>query len=186
MSAKGDELVKVQKGELRKDLTNKGDTAWFQAAAKLKQGEVYLSTVEVASNTNEVELRAASPVYHGDKLLGVAVLSMDWSITRDVLAQSVYGKTGYGYVMNDQGFLISHPKYALTDKVTLTDPKYGPLAGLVKDHILKGEKGESKYAFENIEKSVAYTPFKIGASTYSIVVTEPIEEAMALADAPRH
>ncbi|MBP7933729.1 MAG: Cache 3/Cache 2 fusion domain-containing protein [Phycisphaerae bacterium] len=182
MSAKGDELIRIQKGEEQKDLGNKSDAAWFQEATKLKAGEVYLAPVEVAANTQEVELRAVSPVYQGDKLLGVAVLSMDWGITHDVIAQTTYGKTGYAYVMNDKGLLVSHPKYSLIDNVNIGDAKYGPLADLVKTHMSKGEQGYSQYTFEGIEKCVAYEPLKIGASTYSVAVTEPIEEAMAIAN----
>ncbi|MGA2404452.1 MAG: Cache 3/Cache 2 fusion domain-containing protein, partial [Syntrophobacteraceae bacterium] len=92
---KGQEIIKIQKGQLSSDGKSKGDEAWFKETIGLKRGEVYNSGVVVAANTGKPEMRLATPLFVGDRLRGAMVLSLDWEIVWGILKSHVYGKSGY-------------------------------------------------------------------------------------------
>jgi methyl-accepting chemotaxis protein len=105
---------------------------------------------------------------------------MDWKLAWGLLKNRVYAKTGYPYVIDERGVLISHPKYKLNDGVSIADSKYGELADLVNRRMLKGERGQGKYTFEGVEKYVAFTPLNIGQKQYTVAVTAPTKELIEL------
>ncbi|MBN1346905.1 MAG: Cache 3/Cache 2 fusion domain-containing protein [Phycisphaerae bacterium] len=179
---KGQEIVNLKLGKFADQLVSKAQEGWFQAAAKLKPGEVYNSGVVAAANTGAVEMRVAMPVFFGDQFKGMVVLSVDWSLAWELMRDFKFGKTGYAYLINDKGVLISHPKYTLTDNVSLADSKYGRLAELVRQEMLSGKSGVDKYEFEGVDKYVAYFPLKVGGCTYSVAGTCPAEEFLDAAN----
>ncbi len=90
----------------------------------------------------------------------------------------------YLWVINKKGILIydpaskSHPLITLLDNVNLTNPKNGIiLSKVVKDKILKGGTGVSRYIFRNVDKFVGYTYIKkLG---WGLGLTMPTEEFYA-------
>jgi methyl-accepting chemotaxis protein len=64
----------------------------------------------------------------------------------------------------------------------ITDAKYGELATIVKERMIKGEKGVGRYVFEGVDKYVAFAPLKVGGKTYSVAATSPVSEFMAFAE----
>jgi methyl-accepting chemotaxis protein len=122
-----------------------------------------------------------APVYSGDVSHGFAVGYFDWGIVwQYILKPIVLGQTGYLYITNDNGILISHPKYTLADNVDLKDPKYGKLADIVQNKMLKGEAGFDEYIFEGVDKYVAYMPLKLRNQTFVIAATLPVAESSAV------
>jgi len=182
LDAKGNEVIVVKSGQIETNLGSRASSDWFQQAAKLPSGQVYCTPVEIAQNTGEPELRVATPVYVDTHLQGIFVLNADWRLAADLVASRVYGKTGYAYLLNDLGELITHPKYTLKDHKHLTAPENGELARIVKDHMLKGETGSAEYVFEGIAKRVSFQPLKIGGFSYVVAATCPTEEFMVLAN----
>ncbi len=73
----------------------------------------------------------------------------------------------YLWVINKKGLIIfdpsteNHSLITLTDRVNLTNAKNGEvLSDLVKNRILKGGTGVSRYIFRNVDKFVGYTYIK--------------------------
>ncbi len=73
----------------------------------------------------------------------------------------------YLWVINKKGVLIfdpqtiEHPQITLADNIDLTDKANGEaLSLIVKNNILKGETGTSRYKFRNVDKFVGYTYLK--------------------------
>jgi HAMP domain-containing protein len=73
----------------------------------------------------------------------------------------------YLWVINKQGILIydppakAHPLITLPDNVDLTKENNGEaLSVIVKNYILKGKTGVSRYIFRNVDKFVGYTYIK--------------------------
>ncbi len=176
---KGNEVIKIQEGKVDTHLINKADQAWFQEGVKVPAGQVYVAPLEIAANTGLAELRLVAPVHLNGQLKGAVAFSLDWQVVQNRLAQSHFGKTGYGYITDGTGVLVAHPKYGLKDKVSIADDKYGALAEIVREHMLKGEEGTSKYLFEGVFKFVAYRPLPIGKYPYTIAATMPTDEALA-------
>jgi methyl-accepting chemotaxis protein len=179
---KGNEVIVVKNGELTDKLGTRANTEWFQKAAALKPGSAYVTRVEVAQNTGEPEIRLAIPVYHENQVKGVVALNVDWNLIKGIFAGHVYGKTGYPYVIDDQGLLITHPKYTLKDKFSIADEKHGILATIVKEEMLKGKEGLSRYTFEGVDKVVAFVPMKLGEFHYTVAATCPFSELMEMAE----
>ena len=185
LDARGHELIVVKQGKVESKLGTRADQDWFKQAISMKAGEVYFSRIENSLNTGLPELRIAAPVYTGEKPTGVVVLNADWNLVNTLLQRHVYGKTGYPYMINDQGVLLCHPKYTLKDNINLCDASRGPLAAIVKTRMLKGETANDTYEFEGVSKNVAFRPLAIGPFSYVVAVTCPIAESQSVVSALR-
>jgi len=121
VAADGRELVRVDSNNGRPTVTppgqlqSKGGRDYFQAAAKLKAGEVYLSEINLNREHGKVEvphvrtLRAATPVFAPDgDLFGVVVINMNIGPAIDAIsADAMPGVRGY--LANANGDYLSHP-----------------------------------------------------------------------------
>jgi methyl-accepting chemotaxis protein len=178
VNTNGKELIKVVNRQLQDNLiTHQGDE-WFEKALKLPKREYYISPLELSENTKQPEIRISMPVYSiADQLEGVLVLNVNWEISNFVLGKRVYGKTGYATIMNDQGVLVTHPKYSMVDQKNLSNPANGKeIADIVNNKIFKQEIGVEEYEFENIRKLMAYRPVTIGKTTYYFTAVTPRDE----------
>jgi methyl-accepting chemotaxis protein len=185
LDGSGQEIINVQEGKLTGDKKSKADKNWFKDAIQLKNQEIYNSGVVMADNTGKPEVRIAGPVFVGDKQRGIVVLSMDWQVVWELLKTHVYGSNGYPYIINEIGVTVSHPKYDLLNPVNLSDPAYGTLSDLVRNHMLKGETGQAQYTFEGISKFIGYAPIKMGNKIYSIAAAGQAAEFLQLANVIR-
>lgn len=114
---------------------------YFREALRLANGEVYVSHVtgfwvsreEQLGGAESIEkavegaqydgvVRFATPVYAADSLIGIVVLSLDhrhlMELTQHILPNSkeetvfpVYSSGDYAFMFDDQGWIITHPKY---------------------------------------------------------------------------
>ncbi len=182
LDSAGQEHILLNKGNFPELLSSHASAEWFQQSLALKPGEIYMTGAERVANTENAEMQAISPVYIDDIFKGLVVVNLTWDVVWEVLKDHIYGKTGYSYIINEQGMLISHPKYRLKDQKNLSDVEYGELATLVNEKMLKGEAGHSRYTFEGIDKFVAFRPLPIGSQTYTIAVTMPVNEVLMLAE----
>ncbi len=185
LDASGMETVAVVNGKLKNEseLQSRQDAKWFQAACTLKEGQIDLSPLEIARNTGEPEIRISAPVYLMNELEGVLVINADWRLVWDILSKTVFGRTGYPYILNETGVLISHPSYTLKDNNNLTEARYGELADLVKDRMLDGETGTGQYEFEGTQAFAAFTPLTLGDNRYVIAARTPVSEFMEMVGA---
>ncbi|MFW6153837.1 MAG: methyl-accepting chemotaxis protein [Planctomycetota bacterium] len=180
VDAAGRSVVSVRDGKLIQSDGSAADADWFDAARKLPRGAVH-NAGTVLTGDGAAELVLASPVYVDDAPAGVVVMHVDWSLVWAKLVDSLYGKTGYAYIIDDRGVLVSHPKYALADDVNIGDASYGQLADLVNTEMRAGRAGLGRYEFEGVDKFVAYRPLAMGDRTYSLAVTCPVDEFLATA-----
>lgn len=175
----GMEVVRLIDGVFDEKFTSRKEVDWFVAAKTLPQGEVFNSGVVISKNTGKPEMRIATPVIVNGVFKGEVVLNVDWMVIEKLFEGAKFGKTGYLYIVNNHGVLVTHPKFGLKDNIGLIDNKYGKLAEIVRDDMLAGKKGIAEYQFEGVNKVVAYIPLYVGKYIYSIVVTEPYDEMMA-------
>jgi methyl-accepting chemotaxis protein len=182
LDPRGNEIVKLQQGTFESKMNFKGDQDWFTNSVVLPEGGVYNSGTVIAANTGEPEMRLASPVYKNGSVAGVVAINLEWSSIWETLKNRKYGESGYVYIMDDNGMLISHPKYTLKDNECLFDSKYGKLSELAKTKLLSGKPGTDRYEFEGVDKFVSYNPITAGNKTYCIAATCPSKEFLAAAN----
>jgi methyl-accepting chemotaxis protein len=183
----GIEVVAAVNGVVREAsrLESRKGVHWFEAARLLPDGAAHIGRIEMARNTNETEMRVATPIYIGAVFKGVAVINARWDLVWERLADLVFGRTGYAYIINDEGTLISHPTYSLRDAFNISDHRHGDLARLVNEQMLRGESGLSTYEFEGETIYAAYTPMQIGDHLYPMAARVPQEEFMEITNEVR-
>ena len=183
--AKGNELVLMKEGEFTDKLGSRAGVDWFERALKLPEGKTQLSEVEVAKNTGVPEIRVSAPVYSDGRLLGAVVINFDWGTVRAMTADVSLG-SGYCYMTNSKGELITHPKYTVGDKFNITESsKAGDeLAKIARDRMLAMETGSSEYQFDGVRKFMAFAPVSLGGGqlNYVMAATMPLKDFMAALD----
>lgn len=182
LDATGQEQIMLNDGHFSDQLSSKASEKWFQRSLSLTHDTFYITGAENDAETKRIQMRVTAPIYVNDTFKGVVTVRLTWDVIWDVLKDHVYGKTGYPYIINEQGILVTHPKYRLTDQKNLADAEHGALTVLAKEKMLHNETGSSRYTFEGVDKFVAYRPLPVGDFTYTIAVTMPVNEVLMLAE----
>ena len=120
LANQGKELVRVdRKGNQiqtipDRELQNKDNTTYFEQAIQKNLGEVYLSDISLNREFGKISephtpvIRAATPIFHDNKLFGILVINMDFTEIFDNLVKNT-PRTLTPYVTNENGFFLAHP-----------------------------------------------------------------------------
>jgi len=177
----GKKLLTLRNGMFEKDLqTFKAN--WIQDALKASKGTVNHPGIFESDDQSVIEMVLYSPIYIDNRCQGLISLHLDWEVLSKVIASYKYGQTGFSFLINDQGIVVSHPNYSILDPVDFSDVKYGKLSGIVKNHMLKGEKGQDRYSFKNKDHLLNYLPFQIADKQYTLSATVPVDEFLFVAN----
>ncbi len=110
-SGPGNDIRIVPDGEMQE----KQDRRYFQEAVRLRDGEAYVSPIELNQENGLIEmrhrpvLRAAAPVFDADGVLfGIVIVNVDLGPAFERLRSGV-GPLGTIYVVNDRGDYLVHP-----------------------------------------------------------------------------
>jgi PAS domain S-box-containing protein len=157
-------------------------------------GKLAISGISL-NEVGETRLRAAIPVFVEDAkggrgFNGVIVASFDIEdISRLNISPIVSGKTGYAWLLNEEGVIVAHYEEAFIGRDAVEarkeknpDISYEALAQIQRK-MMAGEEGTGRYvsgwhrgAVGEIEKLVAYTPVHINGTTWSVAVCAPVKE----------
>jgi hypothetical protein len=182
LDADGRELAVVDQGKSRAEKVSVATAPWFAAARTAAAGTVQVAPLEVDTATKQTVLRFIAPVHLDGQCCGMVLLAMDWTATNARLAGRVYGKTGYPYVADANGILVTHPKAKPADRISIADPANGKeLADIFTQHMTKGEEGSARYIYKGVDKFVGFSPLTIGAQHFTVAATCPVDEVYALA-----
>ncbi|MDD2217728.1 MAG: diguanylate cyclase [Eubacteriales bacterium] len=163
----------------KRETTNIGHRDYFQAAL---QGRPEVSDLVISNVTGELVMLYAAPVYREDELIGVLYGRRDGHALSEIISDVNYKKTGYAYMVNNQGVTVAHKN---TDLVLAqdndienmkTNESLHELGELTKEMITR-TVGSGTYTYNGVKKIVGYAPI---ADTPWIVVYG-LEEAEALA-----
>ena len=163
----------------------KDQKGWFNKGLK----GLYISDVSISTDLQKPVLSFACPVRSEDgSLAGVLTTRLVlentiWAMVDEfAVMQKELGKSGYSYLVNDQGVLMAHPKREMVLQENIMDMGIDALkdAGV---NMIEGESGFARYIHEGIDKYVAYVPMngwgKYAGKGWSVALTSPVDDFLA-------
>jgi len=153
---------------------------YFQAALN---GQPTVSDLIISYTTGELVLIFATPVYRQGEVIGVLYGRMDGSALSEIINEVSYKKTGYAYMVNNQGVTVAHKNTDLVLKQDndienmKIDESLRELGELTKRMITR-TVGSGTYTYNGVKKIVGYAPVE----NTSWIVAYGLEEAEALTD----
>ena len=180
--ADGQEVIRAQRadGEVTSTVGRGVDhaaSAWYRAASDLPAGEVHFGTVRTEASGETMTV--STPVYRNDTFHGVVAATFNYTLVTELTNTVTVGETGYLYVVDDQGRIVSHPDETLViGRTDVTNGEYGAeLADVATERMLAGERGLATHTRsvdgENVTRYVAFAPLSLGDKQYSLVATVP-------------
>ena len=178
----------------RKDLIGRdySQETWFQKAKKT--GEVVISGL-IINEAGERRIRVVRPVYVEDEkrtreFNGVIKCSINpETMTNLYVSPIVSGETGYAWLLNEDGFFLSHHegKFVGQDAFRVRSERNPELSynaiNNIQLQMMAGEEGVGRYlsgwhrAYKGeIEKLIAYTPVRVLDKIWSVAVCAPVDE----------
>lgn len=155
-------------------LGNRSDREYFKRAIK---GETYFSDAIVSGSTGKAIVTIAKPIKSSGRILGVVGASIDLDYLSGLISKIKAGENGYGFIVERNGKIISHPDEKLVKEMT-------DLSHLqpVKE-VISGKTGRAEYTYEGAEKLASYE--YIDKTGWGVVVQLPKEEAFKELDGAR-
>ncbi|MCX8047645.1 MAG: methyl-accepting chemotaxis protein [Anoxybacillus gonensis] len=147
------------------------DRSYFQEALK---GKTSISDVIVSRATGEKVIVIASPIREKGEIVGVLFGTVKTEEITNLVVDVEIGKTGYGYLIQQDGVLIAHPNKKYVLEKNLLQEKNDKLVSLLR-HVLAGKTGMGIYEFEGVKKYAFYAPIK--STGWGLVLTVPVDEA---------
>ncbi|HHY74017.1 MAG TPA: HAMP domain-containing protein [Bacillus bacterium] len=142
---------------------------------KALQGEHAVSNVITSKVTNEPIISIAYPLFTDDnKVKGLIIGTIKFSKIAEKAEQIKIGESGYAYIIDKDGLIVSHPKKEKVLKENLMDTANDELLPIVKK-MTAGESGSGYYTYEGIYKFVTYDPVGI----WTVGVTANYNDYMA-------
>ncbi|HHU75913.1 MAG TPA: methyl-accepting chemotaxis protein [Firmicutes bacterium] len=173
MFANMDGFVMVSSGGELDYLIDLSERDYFQEAAggNASVGEIVSSKV----TGNEVFTIAVPMMTDMGVVEGVLVATLNFD---DVVGKHVQkvrvGESGYAWMVDSQGLVISHPDEEHVLKTNLIEEANEEFSQMVRE-MAGGATGESFYTFEGVQKFSAYSP----AGIWSLAFTMDVSEYMA-------
>ena len=150
---KGDEKFSTSKNKT--DLEKESSSPWFQKV--LASREVCLSEMFISKEANEPLLIIAKTEYGQiDPNKPAAVIAVEiWGKQLTTSLENVkFGKEGYTFVLNREGYVIAHPDKTKLFQLNLSSTGFGK-------EILSKKNGEMEYVWEEKERFVSFQEYPL-------------------------
>jgi methyl-accepting chemotaxis protein len=178
----GYEKIVFRDGQFYSETNNVSDKSWFISGLKAQKGMVKHPGIFQSEHDKTIEMILCSPIYIDKKLKGLISLHLDWDVIGEVINAYQYGNTGFSFIIDDKGLVVSHPDYTIIDPVNFSDIKYGKLSSIVKNFMMAGKKGQDRYSFKNKDHLINYIPLKVADRQYTLSATVPVDEFLFMAN----
>jgi methyl-accepting chemotaxis protein len=141
-------------------------------------GKVNVGTVIKSKVTGQPVLTFGAPVRtKSGETVGVVGTAVNISFMTDKVSAVKLGKTGYGYAIDKNGIIISHPNKDLILSLNVTQTEG------MKDFAAKmvaGKTDAESYVFKGVKKMAGFAPVPL--TGWSIGIAQDYDELMAPAD----
>ncbi|SFR14836.1 methyl-accepting chemotaxis protein [Desulfoscipio geothermicus] len=161
----------------------KNDKDWYKTAVK---GDLYISDVRMSVDLQKPVLSFAHPVRDaGGDIIGVLTSRLVlentiWAMVDDFAAlQKETGKTGYAFLVNNQGMIMAHPNREMVLRDNILEMEIPGLKA-AGEKMVRGDSGFARYTYEGVDKYVAYVPLdgwgEYEGKGWSVALTSPVKD----------
>jgi len=165
----GDALVSDTKTDLSINVNHR---QYFKDTLAGKEG--LMSDVLINMETNAASVVVTEPIKVDGSIEGMLIATIKFDVIKDIVSEIKIGTEGYGYLINNEGLLISHPDAKKENTYNLYEAGSEELNAIL-DNMTAGKYGEGYYEFEGVYKYVAYAP----VNGWSIASTANYDDYMA-------
>ncbi|MDF2859011.1 MAG: methyl-accepting chemotaxis sensory transducer with Cache sensor, partial [Neobacillus sp.] len=157
---------------LKRESTNVYDREYFQTALN---GSPATSDLIISSATGKLVLIYAAPVYKNNEVVGVLYGRRDGQALTDMVKDITYGKSGYGYLVNNNGTIVGHPNMDFVfNQLNLVNapkdnPEYQDLSNIMAKEVLLRQPGSKLYKFGSTNHMLGFAP--VEDSPWIIVIS---------------
>ncbi|QTL98909.1 HAMP domain-containing protein [Iocasia frigidifontis] len=148
------------------DLDDRSNREYMQKAIR---GEANFSNVIISGSRKVPIVVYARSVRNNGRIVGVIGCSIDLEVLSELAAKYKPGKTGYGFIVENNGKIIAHPDEELVSNM-LDASHLAPVKAAIE-----GKTGISEYSYEGDNKLAAYLPVK--ETGWGVVVQLTAKEA---------
>ncbi|MEN6438479.1 MAG: methyl-accepting chemotaxis protein [Syntrophobacter sp.] len=146
------------------------DREYFKAAMQGGKADV-AKLVKGRANNKPVMIIYAPVKTEKGEFAGLLAISSKIDILIDMVAATKVGRTGYAFMIDDQGVIIAHPKQDLIlEKNILDDPS----TKAIGQKMVSQAKGNDSYTLDGVERLACFAP--VGVKSWSIAAVQPKEE----------
>lgn len=170
-----DGIAHYSKGET----SELGDRQYVKTAF---DGKANVSDLLVSRVTNSVVLMYAAPIMKDNQVVGVLIGRRDGNALSDITNDIGYGKSGYSYMLNTKGIIVSHPNNDMVFEqynpieLAKEDSSIKPLSTLFSK-IIDEKNGNSSYPNEGKTLYAGYAP--IDGSDWIFVIAADKSEVLS-------
>ncbi len=138
-------------------------------------GKTNVGTVVKSKVSGLPVLTFAAPVYgSGRQVIGVVGSAVKIHFLTDKVSSVKLGKTGYGYVIDRNGVVISHPQKDFILTLNLNQQE-GMKA--FTDKMIAGQTGSETYLFKGVKKMAGFAPVTL--TGWSVGIAQDYDDLMA-------
>ncbi len=146
---------------------------------KAMAGALFISDAAHAEATESAVFTIAAPVTEKDEVTGVMYAAANLSALWELVVDAVkIGRTGYAYVYEKDGAVISHPDPSVLFKLNMNQFDFGR-------EMIKRKEGMITYTWKGVEKIVAFrrcrqTGWTVGAGAPTAEMLAPVKRMGAI------
>jgi methyl-accepting chemotaxis protein len=152
--------------------TNLSERSYFQAA---KNGQSDAGSVVRSKISGKPAAAIGVPVTDANgRVVAVLATVLDIEFLIQRISGFTFGDTGYAWMVNDEGYFISHPNADVILKENIRN-----MEGMeeVSVKMLSGQAGVSGYVYKGVTKVCGFAPIKL--AKWSVAFTQNEEEFMS-------
>ncbi|MEJ8554827.1 ATP-binding response regulator [Tepidibacter sp. Z1-5] len=126
----------------------------------MNSGNTTISKPIISKSTGTYIIVVASPIKDDNgNIMGLVGVDVNLSVITDMINDEKLGTSGYAYMINKDGLLMTHPNKNLIYKCNILNDKNKSVIDLGKK-MINGEVGIKYYEHDGIKKIVSYMPIK--------------------------
>jgi len=115
----------------------------------------------------------AVPILRGKEFVGMVGFPFDSQFLMEITSERRLGKTGYGYIVNDDGLILVHPRKEFVLKERIPER---PGTKEIREILTDERTGTASYLFEGVERIAGFS--RVGLTGWIVAFSQSRDEIM--------